>query len=57
MSNKADLFFFNKFDCELKESYTASSMPIFHYHDAYEIFFIVDGARYMAFNGIRLFHH
>jgi len=51
--SKADLFFFNKFDCELKESYTASSMPIFHYHDAYEIFFIVEGARYMAFNGVR----
>ena len=51
--SKADLFFFNKFDCELKESYTASSMPIFHYHDAYEIFFLVDGARYMAFNGVR----
>ena len=53
MSNKADLFFFNKFDCELKETHTASSMPIFHYHDAYEIFFIVEGARYMAFNGVR----
>lgn len=53
MSNKADLFFFNKFDCELKETYTASSMPIFHYHDAYEIFFLVEGARYMAFNGVR----
>lgn len=51
--SKADLFFFNKFDCELKESYTASSMPIYHYHDAYEIFFLVDGARYMAFNGVR----
>lgn len=51
--SKADLYFFNKFDCELKESYTASSMPIFHYHDAYEIFFMVDGARYMAFNGVR----
>lgn len=51
--SKADLYFFNKFDCELKESYTASSMPIFHYHDAYEIFFMVDGARYMAFNEVR----
>lgn len=50
--SKADLFFFNQFACELKEARNSSSMPIYHYHDAYEIFFIVEGARYMAFNGV-----
>lgn len=50
--SKADLYFFNQFSCELKEAQRSSSMPLYHYHDAYEIFFIVEGARYMAFNGV-----
>lgn len=47
------LFFFNKFYCELLESHNSGSMTQHHYHDAYEIFFPVDGKRYMAFNGVR----
>ncbi len=49
---KPDLYFFNKFACEYKEMRNSLSMPLYHYHDAYEIFFLVDGARCMAFNGV-----
>lgn len=51
--SKPDLLFFNKFNCELFEAKKSKSMTQHHYHDAYEIFFPVDGKRYMAFNGVR----
>lgn len=50
--SKADLYFFNKFACELYESKNPGSMPQYHYHDAYEIFFLVDGMRDISFNGV-----
>lgn len=51
--SKADLFFFNKFACELFEARNSSSMAQYHYHDAYEIFFLIDGMRDISFNGVR----
>ncbi len=51
---KPDLYFFNQFKCELFEAQHSTSMPLYHYHDAYEIFFLVDGARGMDFNGVQL---
>lgn len=50
---KPDLNFINKFNCELFESHSSKNMSQHHYHDAYEILLLVDGKRYMAFNGVR----
>lgn len=54
MMKKPDLFFFNQFNCELFEAHNSRSMSQYHYHDAYEIFFLADGNRDMEFNGMRM---
>lgn len=42
-----------KFTCNLAERHNSESMLIPHYHDVYEIYFQLEGKRYMCFNGIK----
>lgn len=41
------------FTCNLAEVHKAYDMPHPHYHDTYEIYFQIEGKRYICFNGMR----